>query len=273
MRTRVGLSMMALAMLVVGCGGDGSAPAESGAKITSAANLVKIDGTEYSYSMPREATGGVVTFEFGNVGAQPHEFAFTRIDADKTVEDLVDALSSGKDPSKFPWIHYFPGVPILSPGERISIIREVEDEGTYVVFCGLPTSEGSPHYEHGMIQSLEVVGRSTAELPMADAAVVATDDGIDAPPLTAGESVLELKSTGTTDHEFWLWAFEPGKNNKDVDSWIGKGMQGPAPATFLGGIKGIPPGTSVFLEIDLKAGTTYTIQDFENGLRADLPVR
>lgn len=58
-----------------------------------------------------------------------------------------------------------------------------------------------------MIQSLEVAGRSIAKLPVADAALVATDDRLKAPPLTAGERVLELKSEGTTDHEFWLWAF------------------------------------------------------------------
>jgi hypothetical protein len=265
--------MMALAMLLTGCGGDGSAPTGSGAKDASAANVIRIDATEYSYSMPPEATGGVVTFESANVGAQPHEFAFTRIDADKTVKDLVDALNSGKDPSKFRWIHYFPGVPILSPGEKISMTREVEDEGTYVVFCALPTPQGRPHYEHGMIGSFEVAGRSTAELPMPDAAIVATDNRLEAPSLPAGERVLELKSEGTTDHQFWLWAFRPGKDNKDVDAWIGSGMQGPAPATFLGGIKDIPPGTSVFLGIDLKSATTYTIQDFGNGLRADFAAR
>lgn len=63
--------------------------------------------------------------------------------------------------------------------------------------------------------------------------------------------------------------FEPGKNNEDVDAWVGRGMEGPAPATFFGAVKSIPSGTSVFLELDLQAGTTYTVQEFDNRLRDD----
>lgn len=142
MGTRVGLSVMALAMLLAGCGGDGSAFADTGAKERSAANVVKINATEYSYSMPREATGGVVTFEFANVGAQPHEFAFTRVDSDETVETRSTPLTVGKTRPTSRGSTTSPGVPVLSSGENISITREVEDEGTYVVFGALPTAEG-----------------------------------------------------------------------------------------------------------------------------------
>lgn len=272
MCTRVGLSVMALAMVVTGCGGDGTAPADTDAKEQSAANVVEIDATEYSYSMPLEATGGVVTFELENVGTQPHEFATGRIDSGKTTDDLLKALKSGKDPSNFPWIHPFPGVPIVSPGEKISITREVVNEGTYVFFCFLPSPQGKPHVDFGMIQSLEVAGVSGRELPEADAAIEATDQGFEVPSLSAGRTVLELKNGGSTEHEFWLWAFEPGKNNKDVNAWVGRGMDGPAPATFFGAAKGIPSGTSVFLEMVLQAGMTYTVQDFDNRLRAELVV-
>lgn len=273
-RRRAGLSMTALTILfVAACGNDATVPSGIGAKSASPAKVVKIDATEYSYSMPRQVTGGVVTFELANVGAQPHEFATGRIDAGKTAEDLLNALQSGKDPSNFPWIHPFPGVPIMSPGEKISITREVEEEGTYVVFCALPTAQGKRHYEQGMIQSLEIVGDSGLELPEPAATIEATDKGFEVPSLSAGRQVLELKNGGTKEHEFWLWAFDPGKGNKDVNGWVGRGMEGPAPATFFGAVKGIPPGTSVFLEIELEAGVTYTVQDFDSRLRADLLIR
>lgn len=273
MLARVGLSMMGLVMLMVAaCGNDAAVPSGVGTKDASAANLVKIDATEYSYSMPQKVAGGVVTFELANVGAQPHEFATGRIDAGKTTEDLLKVLKSGKDPSNFPWIHPFPGVPIVSPGEEITITREVEEEGTYVFFCFLPTPQGKPHFDLGMIQSLTIAGVSGDELPGALATIEATDEGFEVPSLRAGRQVLELKNAGSVDHEFWLWAFEPGKDNKDVDAWVGSGMEGPAPATFFGAVKAIPPGNSVFLEIDLQTGTTYTVQDFDNRLRADLPI-
>ncbi len=275
MRARIGRSMMALAMLfLAACGDDvtkrSSPDVETGEAADS--SVVEIAATEYSYSMPQEMEGGVVTFEFENVGVQPHEFAVGRIDAGKTSDDLLKALKSGKDPSNFSWIHPFPGVPIVSPGEKISITREVEDEGTYVFFCFLPTPQGKPHVDLGMIQSLEVAGVSGRELPEADAVIEATDEGFEVPSLGAGRHILHLKNGGSKDHEFWLWAFEPGKDNKDVNAWVGRGMEGPAPATFFGAVKSIPPGTSVFLEMDLQAGTTYTVQDFDNRLRADLPI-
>lgn len=274
MGPRVGITVWGLLMLATtACGSDAPRPSSAGARDVTPPSVVQIDASEYSYSLPRQVAGGVVTFELSNVGAQPHEFATGRIDSGKTAEDLLKALRSGKDPSNFPWIHPFPGVPILSPGERISITREVNDDGTYVIFCALPTAEGRPHYEQGMIQSVEIRGSSGRELPEPDATIAATDEGFEAPPLSAGRQVLELKNAGTKDHEFWLWAFARGKTNRDVNAWVGRGLEGPAPATFFGAVKSIPPGTSVFLEIDLQSGTTYTMQDFDNRLKARLPIR
>lgn len=70
------------------------------------------------------------------------------------------------------------------------------------------------------------------------------------------------------DSETELMGLEPGKTPKDVDAWFEAGGSGPAPVTFPGGMQSIPPGTSVFEELRLEAGTTYYLLEDEHGLRA-----
>lgn len=54
--------------------------------------------------------------------------------------------------------------------------------------------------------------------------------------------------------EFFLMRIEPSETFKDVERWAENGARGPAPAVFPGGMQGIPPGTSVFEELELEAG-------------------
>jgi len=223
------------------------------------ATTVDVAATEYSFDVPAEVTGGVVTMRFTNTGGLPHEFAFARIDEGKTEADVRAVIESGQEPPD--WAEDVAGVPALSPGESITVTRTLEP-GSYVFLCFFPDVEGTPHAALGMYELFTIAGDSGLTLPQPDATITATDDGLQVPALTAGEQVVQFRNGGTEPHELALVEFEPGKGVDDVDGWIEGGYEGETPVTFLGGMQTIPEGESVFLTIDLEPGVEYTALDF-----------
>jgi len=263
----VATSLLA-ASLIAGCTKGSPAPRGT----IAPANVVMVNATEYSFALPQRATGGVVTLQLANVGSVVHEFAFGRIDAGKTLDDLKAALDTRKDPSNFPWAHDLAGVSALSPGQEVDVTRELTEPGTYAFFCFIPNADGVPHYTLGMIAGFTLSGTSAASLPTPDATITATDDGFQVPALAAGTTTVEFKNAGKKEHEFQLFSFEPGNGFKDVGQWINSGQVGLAPVVFPGGIQTIPAGTSVFETLTLESGRTYMLQDFEHNLMTEFTV-
>jgi uncharacterized cupredoxin-like copper-binding protein len=224
-----------------------------------AAGAIEVKGAEYAFVMPDEVEGRVVSFKTSNIGSELHEYALGRLDQGKTLEDVKKRLAQGEGEPPT-WFQDVAGVPLLSPGEEITITRDLEP-GTYVFLCFIPSPKGVPHYDLGMLKSFEIVGESGRELPQPDATITAEKGGYDLPDLEAGPQTLELKNADTKEREFFLVALEPGKTLSDIGAWGEGGFKGPAPGTFLGAMQTIPPGSSVFLGIDLEAGVPYTLSD------------
>jgi hypothetical protein len=260
---RVNLSTVAglvaaSALLGAGCGGDGSD-----------GEAVRVVGTEYAFEMPDQIDGGVVKMDFVNQGAEPHEFALARLDSGKTLDDVNNVLKRGQEPPS--WAHDIGGVPAMTPGEEISITRELRP-GTYVFLCFIPGPNGKPHYELGMEKQFTASGDSGASLPEADGVITAENDRMDVPAVEAGEQTLELRNAASKPREFNLLAFEPGKGPADARKWFQGGFEGKPPLRLLGAMQSIPPASSVFLTADFDAGTTYYVTDEENGLRQSFKV-
>ena len=249
MRLVAGLSALVVALPLAGCGGEGDEGAQP----------VDVQGDEYAFVMPDEAEGGVVRFDVSNTGEELHEYALGRLDEGKTLDDVKAALASGEeDPPE--WFVDVGGVPLLSPGEELGLTRELE-AGTYVFLCFIPTPQGVPHVELGMLKSFELTGDSGATLPDPDAVIVANDAGYDIPEISAGEQTIELRNADDREREFFLVALEPGTEIEDLDRFFEEGEKGPPPAQFHGAMQTIPAGTSVFIDIDLKEGVEYTLND------------
>jgi hypothetical protein len=250
MRRAAGLAttVLAVAVAVAGCGGDKEVQA------------VDVQGDEYAFVMPDEAEAGVVRFNVVNTGKELHEFALGRLAAGKTLADVKAYLESGSEDSP-DWFTDVGGVPVLSPGEELGLTRDLE-AGTYVFLCFLPSPKGEPHVALGMLKSFELKGDSSAKLPDADAVIVANDKGYDVPPLSSGEQTIELKNADSKEREFFLFTLKPGKQLGDLGRFFEEGEEkGEPPAQFHGAMQTIPAGTSVFIDIDLKAGVEYTLAD------------
>ncbi|MEX2246965.1 MAG: hypothetical protein WEC75_09785 [Dehalococcoidia bacterium] len=249
----VGTMASALAVLAACGGGDGE-------------NVVRVTATEYAFAMPDEIEGGLVTFDVSNDGEQLHEWALGKVDEGKTIEDVRAAAQAGEEPP--PWLEDIGGIPMIDPGHGERLTRRLEP-GSYVYLCFMPGPDGTPHVMLDMIKMFTVTEASDAEAPDADAVITATDDGYEVPEIASGSQTLELKNSGTTPHEFLFVAYDEGKTLDDVGAWFEGGLQGDSPAAFVGGIHTVQPGESVYVTLDLTAGTTYTVIDSDTGTAED----
>lgn len=248
------LALVPLALAAAGCGGSDGASSES----------VTIEGGEYAYVMPDEIDGGVVSMRFRNTGKEPHEFALGRIDGGHTIDETIrDLFANDGD---VPYATDIGGVPLLSPGEEITITRRLEP-GTYGLLCFFPSPDGKPHLELGMKREFRVAGESGESVPTADAVITATADGYSVPEIEAGIRTIELRNESGKEPSWYLGSVpQPGKTAKDFEAWIEGGQKGPAPATLHGLMQSFPTGTSIFVTLELEAGTTYSLEDDDGGL-------
>ena len=231
---------------------------------------VTVDAEDYSYTMPDQVEGGVVTMDFVNQGAVPHEFALGRLDEGKTLADLDKVLKSGREPPS--WAHDIAGVPAMTPGEEISITRDLKP-GTYAFLCFIPAGKGKTHYDLGMKKQFTVSGDTGEEPPEPNGVITAREDSFDVPQVEAGSQTLELRNAASGPREFNLLTFEPGKTPADAQKWFQSGFSGTPPVKLLGAMQSIPPGTSVFLTADFESGNSYYVSDQENGIRKRFTIR
>ena len=232
----------------------------------------RVEGSEYAYVMPATVEGGVVSMEFANVGEEPHEYAMGRLAPGKTLADFRRELEDGGDEEPTSSVDVG-GVPLLSPGEQVTITRTLEP-GTHVLICFFQAPDGKSHFEHGMVGSFEVEGESGEELPDADGAIVAQESSYEVSELTAGshgqsscETQLQESASSSS------LASMRARRSRTPTKWFDSGLKGPAPLAFLGAMQSIPAGTSVFLTIDLEAGRKYVVFEEEHGFRAEFTVK
>lgn len=244
--------LAAAALAVAGCGGSDE----------SAAPVIEVRGDEYSYVLPDRIQGGVVTMRFTNTGKELHEYALGKLADPAAAGELREAIAKQDRDRFMELVDDVGGVPALSPGKEVSITREL-DPGTYILLCFVPSPDGMPHVAKGMLRTFDVEGRSDARLPDADAVIAARDKSFEIPKLEAGEQTIELRNDAASPREFYLLAPKDGATIADVERWGEGGFKGEPVATFFGAMQSIPPKTSVYLGIDLKADTRYVLFDEE----------
>jgi uncharacterized cupredoxin-like copper-binding protein len=267
-----GAALAAAAALggVAACGDD-----DGNSETRHAAPAMRVVAGEYAFAMPKRIKGGVVSMDFLNNGKEPHVFDLVRLDPGRTLGDIEKVLEAGREPPS--WAHAIGGVPPMTPGARLSITRKLRP-GRYTFVCLLPAPDGRPHWQLGMKKQFTVVGESGRPLPRADGVIVARDDRYELPKVGAGRQTLELRNAASRRREFELMTFKPGKGPGDLQKWFERGYEGELPATLLGAIQTVAPGTSVFLTADFERGVTYVLSDRTHGaadkhLRARFTVR
>jgi uncharacterized cupredoxin-like copper-binding protein len=267
MRTRILLLVLATGALASGA--FGASPHRS------SPSPVTVVAADYAYAMPSAVKGGVVAMRFRNAGKELHEFAFGRIDSGHTFAQAIRAFDQHK---QVRWIHDLGGPGFLTPGAEITVTRALPP-GTYFFSCSVPNAKGIPHDKLGMRRSFTISGNSGAQLPAADAVIIAEKKRFVIPQLHAGRQTIELRNRAGSGRGFMLVTINPGKTQADVDRWAksigttGRMPLTPVPATFLGAMQTIPSGTSVFLTVNLEAGRRYHVSDDESGVETGFTPR
>ncbi|HEX6419009.1 MAG TPA: hypothetical protein VFZ77_10955 [Acidimicrobiales bacterium] len=125
---------------VAGGGDDGDRP-----DVDAAVELV-----DYAVEMPGSVSGDAL-LEVANRAAEPHELIMVRLDGDATADDLRGALHEG---GTLPGTAVG-GVQALLPGAVQHLQLDLEP-GRYAVSCAVPSPDGTPHHDTGMIREVTV---------------------------------------------------------------------------------------------------------------------
>lgn len=222
------------------------------AEIPAAARVVTITGKDFSFDAPDVIPAGLTEIRFVNQGPSLHHVSIVKLNGNKTVADLVQALSK---PGVFPsWAKEVGGPNAPVPGSTSNATLKLEP-GNYALLCFVDLG-GPPHFVKGMTRALRVVPSKNASgsLPKADATITLVDYNFKlSSPLRAGTRTIRVHNAGGQHHEVELVQLAPGASAEQFMKWL-ESMQGPPPGKAVGGISGLDSGLTESFSVNLTPG-------------------
>jgi uncharacterized cupredoxin-like copper-binding protein len=253
---RVPLAVLA-GFALASCRSDRPPAAAEGASDTAAASAapasVTVVTTDYSFDAPAELPAGLTTFRLVNRGPALHHIQLVKLGEGKTVEDFMAALKAGGPPPKWATMEGGPNPSELGDTSSTTVVLE---PGNYAMLCFIPDPDGIPHVAKGMVRPLTVTAAAgtTAAAPEADLVMKLVDYDFDlSKPIPAGRHTIRIENAGPQEHEVAIVRLDSGKEPMDFAVW-GEKMSGKPPGTLHGGVSGIMPGDTAFVEVDLEPG-------------------
>jgi hypothetical protein len=153
MKRRLTIPLMAAALFAGACGGETTPQGGSGGQTEAGPQTVQVQAEDYKFGgVPDSLPAGEVTFEFENVGEEPHEFGLVRVKGDQSLEELVSLPQ--KQAQKF--IENVGGT-FARPGEEGKPLTGDLVAGRYGYACFVTTKDGTPHAALGMFGEFTVV--------------------------------------------------------------------------------------------------------------------
>lgn len=226
---------------------------------SSQANIPEVDiiASEYTFDSPAEIEAGMTYIKMENQGEEIHHVQLLRINDDVTMDEFQAALQQGAE-AALPLVTLHGGVGLLPPGGSGRVLVDVP-EGQYVLACFVPDDEdGLPHLAKGMLTPLKVVASSSSETvqaPNADAEVTLKDFNFVLPEeINSGKQIWKVTNEGPQPHEMILLKLGDNMTAADVGVWM-ESMEGPPPFEPVGGMQGLNPGDSGYVELDLSPGS------------------
>ena len=232
-----------------------AAPAKpaSLASFDPATHVAVLHAKDYAFDAPDSITAGWTTFHLVNDGATLHHAQLVRIDSGKTVADLEAALKNPGPPPH--WVVMMGGPNAPDPNAQSDATVNL-DAGQYAFICFVDIPDHVPHFTKGMIHALKVTAATgtAAPEPTSDVAITLSDYAFNVQgSLSAGKHTFKITNKGPQPHEVELVRFAPGKSMKDLGAYMAK-MEGPPPASALGGVAGFMPGMTTYVTADLTPG-------------------
>ena len=230
----------------------GSAEARGAAE--PQANVVTVVATDFAFEAPDEIPAGLTTLRLENRGQTLHHVQLVRLDEGKTAGEYLDALRAGGPPPA--WAVEVGGPNAPDPGADANA-TSVLQPGSYLLLCFVDIPGGVPHIMKGMVRPLKVTGPAPAAPvaePAPDVVMKLHDYSFElSKPLAAGTQVIRVENAAQQPHEVELIRLAPEKTAGDLMAWM-QNMQGPPPASAIGGVAGMASGEHAFFTADLAAG-------------------
>jgi hypothetical protein len=216
--------------------------------------VVTVVARDFAFQAPDEIPAGLTTLKLENRGQSLHHIALERLDEGKHLADVFAALRAGGPPPA--WMHDMGGPNAPDPGSDANATLMLEP-GTYVLLCFVDIPDHVPHVMKGMARELKVTPAITPAAltqPTGDITVALNDYTFTlSKPITAGHHTLRVENGAAQSHEVELVKLAPGKTLQDLMGWL-QTMQGPPPASALGGISGMGHGQVDSFSYDFTPG-------------------
>ena len=262
-RLIIALLLIMAAAAVAACAAQ-LAPAAPPAAVQSAAQpaVLKIVASDHHYAMPPQIKAGYVNVVMENTGQEPHHAQFLRLNDGVTMEQFQAALEGGV-PAVLQVAALTGGPSVIDPGLSQSVTLNLTP-GQYVLLCIIAGPDGVPHLAKGMIAPLTVTAAdgaaaSAAAAPQTGNSVRLLDFAFTLPQsIQAGKQTWEIKNEGKQPHEMVLIKLHEGKTMDDVAAYMAQ-PAGTPPFTDVGGMQGIMPGSTAWLDLDLTPGSYVAI--------------
>ena len=221
---------------------------------------ISIDAADFSYSAPDTVIAGWVRVKLTNSGAEPHHVQFLRLNDGVSLAQFQEALKKGEGPA-LALVQQMGGVGAIAPTGSAQVVLNLP-AGDYVILCFIPSpSDHVAHLAKGMIDTIKVEQANglTAEEPTATLAVNLKDFLFELPDsISTGPVVIKVTNEGPEPHELNLLMLAEGKTLEDVKQYLAN-PQGMPPFRPVGGMNGLNPGLSGYIEFDLQPGKYVAI--------------
>jgi hypothetical protein len=277
-RSRVARLWAALAALVVVPATLAVSTSGAGA---AGSNTLTVKAGEYTYQLKGSPKGGWTEITFDNAGVEDHMMAVFKLKKGTTNTQLKKAVLSDDDsalekiaaPGGDPFVSGTPN--LLSPGNKTTTYTQLP-AGTYGMVCFLPAAtDGAPHAAHGMFKVFAVSGKSNAKPPTDGVTEMSLDDSGITAPSSGVPAHGWVKVTNNTSVPRDLTVAKYASDDATFDQanayyneyFSGGKPAGDAPAALDGGVGGIAPGASGYVELDLSNGRYVLVssdQDADN---------
>ncbi|HEX8243088.1 MAG TPA: hypothetical protein VF541_06325 [Longimicrobium sp.] len=247
----------AAAIAAAACGRAGATPQAQAA--AAPPRVVTVVARDFAFQAPDEIPAGLVTFRLQNRGQNLHHMQVLRLDDGKTLQDVFAALPTQGPPPA--WMHEVGGPNAPDPGGDSNATLLLQP-GTYAILCFVDIPDHVPHVMKGMAKQIRVTPAPQPAAmtgPTGDVTMTLNDYSFAlSKPLTAGPHTIRVENGAAQSHEVELIRLAPGKTVQDLMGWM-ENMQGPPPASAIGGIAGMRQGEVQSFSHDFTPGSYVLI--------------